>query len=48
MPRRLFGDAGPSSIEISGDGACFTLDMQNSELRVIANAGAMVGVDFVR
>lgn len=48
MPRRLFGDAGPSSVEITGDGACFTIDMQRSELRVIANAGASVSVSFAR
>jgi endoglycosylceramidase len=48
MPRRLFGDAGPSSLEITGEGACFTIDMQRSEVRVIANPGASVTVEFAR
>jgi endoglycosylceramidase len=48
MPRRLFGDAGPSSLEITGDGACFTIDMQRSEVRVIANPGASVSLQFAR
>jgi hypothetical protein len=47
LPRRLFGD-GPSDVMISGEGACFTLDMDRGELRVRADAGASVEVSFTR
>lgn len=46
MPRRRFGAAGPSVVEITGDGACFTLDMDRGELRVAAPAGTAVSLSF--
>lgn len=47
LPPRLFG-AGPSSVEISGEEACFTLDMARGELRVTAPAGVAVDLEFAR
>lgn len=45
LPPRLFG-AGPSEVTISGEGACFTLDMDRGELRVEADPGASVTLTF--
>jgi endoglycosylceramidase len=46
VPRRLFGPSGPGTLEIAGEGACFTLDMDRGQLRVLAPAGVEVSVDF--
>ncbi len=45
LPPRSFG-AGPSEVTLTGEGACFTLDMARGELRVRANAGASVNLSF--
>ena len=45
LPPRLFG-AGPSTLEVGGEGACYTLDMDRGQLRVLAPAGVGVTVDF--
>jgi endoglycosylceramidase len=47
LPRRSFGE-GPSDVTITGEGACFTLDMDRGELRVRADPGATVEVAFTR
>lgn len=45
LPPRLFAD-GPGSVDVSGQDACFTVDMDRGELRVTAAPGAQVELDF--
>jgi endoglycosylceramidase len=45
LPPRLFG-SGPSDVTIMGEGACFTVDMDRGELRVVADPGASVSISF--
>ncbi|MEZ4452785.1 MAG: cellulase family glycosylhydrolase [Nannocystaceae bacterium] len=45
LPARLF-PGGPGAVEVTGAGACYTWDVERSELRVRADAGAAVQVSF--